>query len=185
MTRLLLMRPFFSERVSIEVVNGKTNLAISVINNFTLNKLTFRVDISLTTLGTNEMVTLPPLNGVQNQVQFNYRQTDNHTVCDIFTFTVTPISESGMEGRSSEPVTGFFTRVTGTVNVLLNVLYLKITTDNNNVAPLISQGGNVLRKIVHLGGMVRYIYVVTVKTVYSAHLLGTQLYQLHLLPSEH
>ncbi|XP_064390944.1 uncharacterized protein LOC135338765 isoform X4 [Halichondria panicea] len=126
------------ERVSIEVVNNETSITISVTNNFTMKTLTFRVHISLTTLGTNEMVALPPLNGGQNQVQFNYRQPDNHTVCDIFTFIVTPFSESGMEGRSSEPVTGFFTTV----------------TDNNNVAPLISQGGNVLRKIVHLGDMV-------------------------------
>ena len=40
------------------------------------------------------------------------------------------------------------------------ILRLAITTDNNNVAPLISQGGNVLRKIVHLGGMVRYVLTV-------------------------
>ncbi len=99
----------FSERVSIEVVNGETNIAVSVTNKFTINSLTILVDIFL---NTNEMVTLPPLNGGQN---LNYRQP-NHTVCDIFSFTVTPISESGMEGRSSEPVTGFFTTVTGTVN---------------------------------------------------------------------
>ena len=101
-----------------EVVNDETSITVSVANNFTVNNqwnnLTLRVDISLMTLATNEMVTLPPLNG-QNQVQqFNYRQTDNHTVCDIFTFTVTPFIESGMEGRYSEPVTGFFTTVTGT-----------------------------------------------------------------------
>ncbi len=119
----------FSERVSIEVVNDETSITVSVTNNFTINNqwnnLTYRVDISLIiTLGTNEMVALPPLNGGQNQVQFNYRQTDNHTVCDIFTFTVTPISESGMEGRFSEPMTGFFTTVTGTVNISIKrVLY--------------------------------------------------------------
>ena len=105
--------PLFSERVSIEVVNGETNIAVSVTNNFTINNLVYR----LTTLHTYEMVTeLVILNGRQNQMQFNYRQTDNQTVCDIFSFTVTPISESGMEGRSSEPVTGLFTTVTGTVN---------------------------------------------------------------------
>ncbi len=104
----------FSERVSIEVVNGETNITVSVTNNFTINSLVYR----LTTLRTNEMVTeLVTLNGGQNQVQFNYKQTDNHTVCDIFSFTMTPISESGMEGRSSEPVTGFFTTVTGTLSV--------------------------------------------------------------------
>ncbi len=99
------------------MVNGETNISVTVTNKFTSNNLAFRVNIFLTTLGTNEMVALPPLNGGQNQVHFNYRQTDNNTVCDIFTFTVTPISESGMEGRSSEPITGFFTTVTGTVNV--------------------------------------------------------------------
>ncbi len=134
------------------------------------------------TLGTNEMVTLPPLNGGQNQVQFNYGQTDNHTVCDIFTFTVTPFSESGMKGRSSEPVTGFFTTVTGTVNIFIKRVLCLITTTDNNITPLISQGGNVSRKIVHLGGMVRD--QLTVRHTYSAHLSGTQLYQLHLLPSE-
>ncbi len=104
--------PLFSERVSIEVVNGETNIAVSVTNNFTINSLVYR----LTTLRTNEMVTeLVTLNGRQNQ--FNYRQTDNQTVCDIFSFTVTPISESGMEGNNSEPDTGFFTTVTGTLSV--------------------------------------------------------------------
>ncbi|XP_064391038.1 uncharacterized protein LOC135338866 isoform X3 [Halichondria panicea] len=127
------------ERVSIEVVNDKTKITITVKNDFTTNNVTYHVNISLMTLGTNsKMVALPPLNGAQNEVEFNYEQTNNHTLCDIFTFTVTPISESGMEGSSSEPVTGFFTTVTG----------------NNNVAPLISQGGNVSRKIVNLGGMV-------------------------------
>ncbi|XP_064391808.1 uncharacterized protein LOC135339586 [Halichondria panicea] len=127
------------EPVILEVLNGETKITVSVMNNFTINNLAYRVDISLVPLVTNEMVALSPLNGIQNQVQFNYKQLKNHTVCDIFSFTVTPItSESGMEGRSSEPVTGFFTRV----------------TDNNNVAPRISQGRNVLRKIVHLGGMV-------------------------------
>ncbi len=155
----------FSERVSIEVVNDETSITVSVTNNFTINNqwnnLTYRVNISLIiTLGTNEMVALPPLNGGQNQVQFNYRQTDNHTVCDIFTFTVTPISESGMEGRSSEPMTGFFTTVTGTVNIFIKRVLCLTTTTDNNIAPLISQGGNVLRKIVHLGSMVRYVLTV-------------------------
>ena len=120
MTQLLSMRFFLSERVSIEVLNDET-ITVSVTNNFTINILSYHVDIFLTTLGTNEMVTLPPLNGIQNQTQFNYGQPDNHTVCDIFTFTVTPISESGMEGRSSEPVIYFFTAIRGSVNVLLNV----------------------------------------------------------------
>ena len=106
----------FSERVILEVLNSETKITVSVMNNFTMNNLAYRVDISLVPLVTNEMVALPPVNGIQNQVQFNYQQLKNHTVCDIFSFTVTPISESGMEGRSSEPVTEFFTRVTGTVN---------------------------------------------------------------------
>ena len=58
---LNLMRPFFSECVSIEVVNSETHLVVPVTNNFTLNNVAYRVDISLTALGTNEMVALPPL----------------------------------------------------------------------------------------------------------------------------
>ncbi|XP_064391266.1 uncharacterized protein LOC135339062 isoform X3 [Halichondria panicea] len=121
------------ERVSIKVVNSETHLTVAVTNIFTLNNDTYRVDILLTALGTNEMVALPPLNGQTNQAQFNYGYP-NHTVCDILTFIMTPISESGMEGRSSEPaVPGFFTRVTG-----------------DSIAPLISQNEDVLMKIVTL-----------------------------------
>ncbi len=113
---------YFLERVILEVLNGETKITVSVMNNFTTNNLAYRVDISLVPLVTNEMVALPPLNGIQNQVQFNYQQLKNHTVCDIFSFTVTPItSESRMEGNQSEPVTGFFTQVTGTVNIIFNV----------------------------------------------------------------
>ncbi len=101
------------------MVNSETHLTVAVTNIFTLNNDTYRVDILLTALGTNEMVALPPLNGQTNQAQFNYGYP-NHTVCDILTFIMTPISESGMEGRSSEPaVPGFFTRVTGTVQYIL------------------------------------------------------------------
>ena len=50
------------------------------------------------------------------------------------------------------------------------ILRLAITTDNNNVAPLISQGGNVSSKIVHLGGMVR-----DVLTVRHMHLFNVPL----------
>ncbi len=110
----------FSERVYTEVGNGETNIAISVANNFSTNNLAFRVDISL--LVTNEVVA--KLNGVQNQVQFNYKQPNNHTVCDTLSFTMTPISESGMEGRSSEPVTGFFTTVAGTVNAFIKCSFM-------------------------------------------------------------
>ena len=57
------------------------------------------------------------------------------------------------------------------MNVFIKcVLCLTITTDNNSVTPLISEGGNVLRKIVHLGGMVR-----DVLTVYKTHLFSTLL----------
>ncbi len=160
----------FSERVSIEVLNGENDITVTVVNNFT-NNLVFRVNISLVTLVTNEVVAeLPPLNGVPNQVQFNCRQLSNHTVCDRFSFTVTPISESGMEGRSSEPVTGFFTTVTGTVNISIKrVLCLTITTGNNNdVTPLISQGEDVSMKIVNLGGMVRDL--LTVRHTYESPL---------------
>ena len=88
----------FSERVILVVLNGETKITVSVMNYFAMNNLAYRVDISLVPLViTNEMVALPPLNGIQNQVQFNYQQLKNHTICDTFTFTVTPFSESGME----------------------------------------------------------------------------------------
>ena len=94
-------------------MNSETHLAVSVTNNFTLNNVTYRVDISLTALGTNEMVALPPLNGRTNQAQLNFGYP-NHTVCDIFTFIMTPISESGIEERDPvnlQSLHGFFLRV--------------------------------------------------------------------------
>ena len=36
----------------------------------------------------------------------------NHSVCDRFSFTVTP-TEGGRRGTSSQPVTGFFTQAGG------------------------------------------------------------------------
>ena len=52
---------------------------------------------------------------------------------------------------------------------LKRVLCLAITTGNNiNVTPLISQGENVLRKIVNLCGMVRE--VLTVRNTYESPL---------------
>ncbi len=95
------------------MLNDEINIFVFATNTFTPKNLTYRVDISQRP---NEIFTeLVTLNGGQNQMQFNYRYP-NHTVCDTFSFTVTPISDSGMEGISSEPVTGFFTTVTGTVN---------------------------------------------------------------------
>ena len=99
---------FIAEQVVIEVVNGDNDIIISVTNNFTTD-LTYCVDVTKTTGGTSE--TLPPIFNANKQINFNYT---NHSVCDIFTFTVTPVSME-MEGRPSEPVTGFFTIVTGTV----------------------------------------------------------------------
>ncbi len=80
-----------------------------------------------------------------------------------------------MEGRSSEPVTGFFTTVTGiatAVNVFIKINVVlcltTITGNNNDVTLLISQRGNVLRKTVHLSGMVRD--VLTVRNTYDSPL---------------
>ena len=90
------------------MVNGDNDIIISVTNNFTTD-LTNRFDATKTTGGSSE--TLPPIFNTNNQVNFNYT---NHSVCDIFTFIVTPIAME-MEGRPSKPVTGFFTTVPGTL----------------------------------------------------------------------
>ena len=99
---------FIAEQVVIEVVNGDNDIIISVTNNFTTD-LTYRVNVTKTTGGSSE--TLPPNFNASKQIYFSYT---NHSVCDIFTFIVTPIAMD-MEGRPSKPVTGFFTLVTGTV----------------------------------------------------------------------
>ncbi len=47
--------------------------------------------------------------GLANEYIFTY---SNHSVCDRFSFTLTP-TEGEMRGTTSEPDTGYLTRVEG------------------------------------------------------------------------
>ncbi|XP_064391413.1 uncharacterized protein LOC135339233 isoform X4 [Halichondria panicea] len=68
------------------------------------------VDITRTTLDSTETVVLDSLCGLANEYTFTY--SNPISVCDRFSFTVTP-TEGEMRGTTSEPVTGFFTRAEG------------------------------------------------------------------------
>ncbi len=104
----------FSERVALEIENGDNDISISVTNNFTTG-LTYHMNITQTSLGSSK-ATLFSMFGTNEHVNFKY---PNSNICDIFFFIVTPIAME-MEGRPSEPVTGFFTTVTGTVNAFFS-----------------------------------------------------------------
>ena len=61
-------------------------------------------------LGSTETVPLDPACGLTG-TQYTFSHPDR-TVCDRFSFTVTP-TEGGRRGTSSQPVTGFFTQARG------------------------------------------------------------------------
>ncbi len=104
---------FISEQVAIEEENGESSIIITVTNDFTTN-LTYRLDVTQTNQDSNECTCCDlPTFSTEKQMKFN---CTNRSVCDIFSFTVIPTAME-MEGRPSEPVTGFFTTVTGTVSV--------------------------------------------------------------------
>ncbi len=86
---------------------------------FTTN-LTYCVNFNKTTIGSNKTVSLDSVCGLtETQYTFKY---PNHSVCDRFFFTVTPVDrESLMEGTASEPVAGLFTQARG---VLILIMYL-------------------------------------------------------------
>ena len=78
------------------------------------------VDINKTTLDSTETVALDSVSvcGLANQHIFTYSNLySNRSVCDRFSFTVTPDGE--MRGTTSEPVTGFFTRAESMYGALL------------------------------------------------------------------
>ncbi len=63
------------------------------------------VNITKTTVGSNETAVLDSVCGLANEYIFTY--SNPISVCDRFSFTVTP-TEGEMRGTTSEPVTGFF-----------------------------------------------------------------------------
>ncbi|XP_064391314.1 uncharacterized protein LOC135339104 isoform X3 [Halichondria panicea] len=70
------------------------------------------VDITRTTLDSTETVVLDSVCGLANAYIFMY--SNPISVCDRFSFTVTP-TDGEMRGTTSEPVTGFFTRAEGSI----------------------------------------------------------------------
>ncbi len=73
------------------------------------------VDINETTLDSTETVAFDSVCGLANEYIFMY--FNPISVCDRFSFTVTP-TEGEMRGTTSEPDTGFFTRVEGLCGAL-------------------------------------------------------------------
>ena len=73
------------------------------------------VDITKTTLDSTETVVLDSVCGLANEYIFTY--SNPISVCDRFSFTVTP-TEGEMRGTTSESVTGFFTRAEGVYGAL-------------------------------------------------------------------
>ncbi len=67
------------------------------------------VDITKTTLDSSAVFNSTCAHGLSNEYIFMY---SNPSVCDRFSFTVTP-TDGEMRGTTSEPVIGFFTRAKG------------------------------------------------------------------------
>ena len=73
------------------------------------------MEITRTTLDSTETVVLNSVCGLVNEYIFTY--SNLISVCDRFSFTVTP-TDGEMRGTTSEPVTGFFTRAEGVYGAL-------------------------------------------------------------------
>ncbi len=79
----------------------------------------YSVDTTKTTLDYTEIVVLDSVCGLANEYIFMY--SDPTSVCDRFSFTVTP-TDGEMRGTTSEPDTGFFTRAEGVYGALYTLL---------------------------------------------------------------
>ncbi len=79
------------------------------------------VNITRTNLDSTETVALDSMCRLANEHIFVY---SNRSVCDRFSFTVTP-TEGEMRGITSEPDIGYFTRVEG-VNAWCTLSYVTI-----------------------------------------------------------
>ncbi len=93
---------------------------LSAPNNITvtwtaLPSTEYCVDINKTTLDPTETMVLDSVCGLANEYSFTYT---NYSVCDRFSFTVTP-TEGEMRGTTSEPVAGFFQTARGMYGALL------------------------------------------------------------------
>ena len=83
------------------------------------------MDINRTTLDSIETVALDSVCGLTNGYIFMY--SNPISVCDRFSFTVTP-TEGEIRGTTSEPDTGFFTRGEGVYMVHFSATTLVIVT---------------------------------------------------------
>ncbi len=88
------------------VINAIVNAASTITVTWSAVPLTeYCVNINKTTLNSSETIILDPV--CTNTNHFNLTYLD-HSVCDRFSFTVTP-TDGGRRGTTSEPETGFFT----------------------------------------------------------------------------
>ncbi len=88
------------------------------------------VDITRTTLNSTDTVVLDSVCGLANEYIFTY---SNHiSVCDRFSFTVTP-TDGEMRGTTSELCTGLFTRVEGVFIPVLHFYNIMQVVENNIV----------------------------------------------------
>ncbi len=102
------------------------NYVLTTPNNITvisraLPHTGYCVNITKTTLDSTEEIVLDSVcfNGRADEYIFEYIFTYSNpiSVCDRFSFTVTP-TEGEMRGTTSEPDTGFFTRAEGVYGAL-------------------------------------------------------------------
>ncbi len=99
----------------ITAVLSAPNTIIVTWNALPLTK--YCVNINKTTVDSTETVFPKPVCESTDQYIFTYSNPISVTVCDRFSFTVTP-NEGEMRGTTSEPVTGFLTRVKGVYGAL-------------------------------------------------------------------
>ncbi len=78
------------------------------------------VNIFRATLDSNETVVFDSVCGLANEYMFMY---SNRSVCDRFSFTVTP-TEGEMRGTTSEPVAGFFQTARGVCACMVRIILL-------------------------------------------------------------
>ena len=74
------------------------------------NNIAYDMDVTQMTLGSTQIVLFKEIHSLVN-THYNFTSL-NRSVCDRFSFTVTP-TEGGRRGISSQPVTGFFTQARG------------------------------------------------------------------------
>ena len=131
------------------MINGSSNVNISWSDHNFTTAITYCVEINL---GSTETVLLNPVCGLTGtQYIFSY---PNHTVCDRFSFTVTP-TEGERSGTPSQPVPGFFTQARGvymSCQSCIATLSIDVTGTGEQIT--VNQGEDMSRKIIIFKTMV-------------------------------